>query len=126
MADYSFDLRGRQSNFEGIGCKDGEAYKSQEFTLTQGIVVAEIVHHGSGDFKLKFVPTEGLSEGQATGLQVEVRLTRWQLRCWCGHRQHFPRSRNNCRRPFECRRWIARGQRNQGSGWSYNMVPGRT
>ena len=60
MADYSFDLRGRQSNFEGIGCKDGEAYKSQEFTLTQGIVVAEIVHHGSGDFKLKFVPTEGL------------------------------------------------------------------
>ena len=66
MADYPFDLRGRQSNFEGIGHKDGEAYKSLEFTLTQGIVVAEIVHHGSGDFRLKFVPIEGLSKGQAT------------------------------------------------------------
>ena len=53
MADYPFGLRGRQLNFKG-----GEAYESPEFTLAQGVVIAKIRHHGLGDFKLQFFPTE--------------------------------------------------------------------
>ena len=58
MVDYPYDLRGRQSNFEGIGRKGGEAYKSPEFTLSQGILIAKVEHHGRGDFKLQFFPFE--------------------------------------------------------------------
>ena len=70
MSDYPFDLRGKQESFSGWGTKDGEPYKSREFTLTQGIVIAKIEHQGSGDFKLKFLPTEGLSEGQTTATSI--------------------------------------------------------
>ncbi len=70
MSDYPFNLLGHQILKSGSGRKDGEAVKSLKFTLTQGIVIAEIRHHGHGDFKLKFVPAEGLSEGQATAASL--------------------------------------------------------
>ncbi len=68
MADYPFTLKGQQRSFRGRG--SGETYKSGEFTLHQGIVVAEITHHGSGDFKLRFLPTEGFSEGETTAASI--------------------------------------------------------
>lgn len=48
-----FTLKGPQTGISGSG---GKTWKSEKFALRQGIVVAEIVHHGGGDFKLKFVP----------------------------------------------------------------------
>lgn len=70
MADYPFNLRGAQEHFNGPGRNDGETYKSREFNLKPGIVYAEIEHHGYGDFKLEFVPTEGFSRGAATATSV--------------------------------------------------------
>ena len=66
MSEYPFNLKGQQNSFSRNGNRDGETWKSREFYLRQGIVVAEISHHGHGDFKLRFVPTEGFSEGETT------------------------------------------------------------
>ncbi len=46
------DLKGPKTASGGCG---GETWKSGEFPLNQGIVVAKIIHRGEGDFKLKFV-----------------------------------------------------------------------
>ncbi len=66
MSEHPFNLKGQQKSFGGHGQRDGGIWKSPEFYLRQGIVVAEIVHHGQDDFKLRFVPTEGFSEGETT------------------------------------------------------------
>ena len=58
MSEYPFNLRGRQESFKGTGRKDGGIEQSREFILDQGVVIAEIAHHGYGDFKLSFVPSE--------------------------------------------------------------------
>ena len=65
MANYPFNLKGSQGNYRGSGRKDGETQKSPEFTLKQGVLIAEIEHYGLDDFKLEIVPTEGISRGQA-------------------------------------------------------------
>ena len=65
MADYPFNLHGAKAQSSGGGQEDGDTFKSREFELKPGIVCAEIKHHGSGDFKLEFVPTEGVSRGVA-------------------------------------------------------------
>ena len=70
MADYPFNLWGAQEHFNGPGRNDGETYKTREFKLSSGIVYTEIEHHGSGDFKLEFVPTEGISRGVATATSL--------------------------------------------------------
>lgn len=70
MSEYPFNLKGRQENFKGSGSKDGEPEQSREFILEQGVVIAEIEHHGYGDFKLKFVPTGGFSEGGAAAASI--------------------------------------------------------
>ena len=70
MSEYPFDLRGMQQSWEGNGSKNGGSEISGEFSLSQGVVIAEIEHHGHGDFKLKFVPTEGFSEGETTAAQI--------------------------------------------------------
>ena len=70
MSEYPFNLKGRQENFKGTGSKDGEPEQSREFILEQGVVIAEIEHHGYGDFKLKFVPTGGFSEGGAAAASI--------------------------------------------------------
>lgn len=63
MAEYPFTLKGAQRNYNGNGRRDGETYKSPEFELKPGLVIAEIEHHGKGEFQIRFVPTEGWSEG---------------------------------------------------------------
>lgn len=70
MSEYPFNLKGRQENFKGTGSKDGELEQSREFILEQGVVIAEIEHHGYGDFKLKFVPTGGFSESGAAAASI--------------------------------------------------------
>ena len=47
-----FALKGPQVGISG----GGKTWKSEKFALRQGIVVAELAHHGGGNFKLKFVP----------------------------------------------------------------------
>lgn len=64
MSEYPFNLQGRQESFKGTGRKDDEVEVSQEFIIEQGVVIAEIEHHGYGEFKLRFVPAEGFSEGE--------------------------------------------------------------
>ncbi|MXX14269.1 MAG: hypothetical protein F4Z86_12625 [Gemmatimonadetes bacterium] len=68
MSEYPFNLQGTQERFSGSGRKDGETTKSREFNLTQGVVIAEIKHHGYDNFKLSFIPTEGFSEGAVTAV----------------------------------------------------------
>ena len=70
MSEYPFNLQGRQESFSGSGRKDDETEQSREFSLIQGVVIAEIEHHGYGDFKLRFVPTEGFSEDEATAATI--------------------------------------------------------
>ena len=70
MAEYPFTLRGAQRNYNGAGRQDSETHKSQEFELTSGIVIAEIEHQGRGEFQLRFVPAEGLSEGEAAAASI--------------------------------------------------------
>ena len=79
MSEYPFNLKGRQENFKGTGSKDGEPEQSREFILEQGVVIAEIEHHGYGDFKLKFVPTGGFSEG---GAAAGLNWRQFSNRCW--------------------------------------------
>ena len=50
-----FDLKGSKYASGGTG---GDDYRGKEFTLQQGIVVAEINHHGEGQFRLSFAPSE--------------------------------------------------------------------
>ena len=70
MAEYPFTLKGPRHNYGGNGRRDGETYKSPEFELKSGIVIAEIEHHGKREFQLRFVPTEGWSEGEATAASM--------------------------------------------------------
>ena len=63
---YPFTLQGSGENYSGTGWSDGETYRSPEFELEQGIVIAEIEHDGQGEFRLEFVPAEGFSRGEAT------------------------------------------------------------
>ena len=70
MAEYPFTLKGTQRNYHASGTRDGEAYKSSEFELKPGLVIAEIEHHGKGECQLRFVPTEGWSEGEATAASI--------------------------------------------------------
>ena len=70
MAEYPFTLKGTQHSYSGNGRRDGQTYKSPEFDLRPGIVIAEIEHHGTGEFQLRFVPTEGFSEGEATAASI--------------------------------------------------------
>ena len=72
MSEYPFNLRGQQKSFSGRGNKDGETWKSVEFQLRQGIVVAEISHHGQGDFKLRFTQTESYGGDEKVGSIIEV------------------------------------------------------
>ena len=51
MSEYLFNLQGDQGNWNG----EGIVQVSQEFTLTQGVVIAEIEHHGNGNFRLDFI-----------------------------------------------------------------------
>lgn len=67
---YPFTMRGPQESYGGSGRRDGETYKSPEFELRQGILIAEIQHDGHGDFKLEFVPAEGFSRGEATAASL--------------------------------------------------------
>ena len=50
-----FDLKGSKYASGGTG---GDDYRGKEFTLQQGIVVANITHHGEGQFRLSFAPSE--------------------------------------------------------------------
>ena len=70
MAEYPFTLQGAQRSYNGAGRQDGETQKSQEFELTSGIVIVEIEHQGRGEFQLRFVSTEGLSEGEAAAASI--------------------------------------------------------
>ena len=70
MAEYPFTLQGAQRSYDGAGRRDGETYKSPEFELKSGIVIAEIEHHGRGEFQLRFIPAEGFSEGEATAASI--------------------------------------------------------
>ncbi len=70
MAEYPFTLLGAQRSYNGNGRRDGETYKSPDFELEPGLVIAEIEHHGRGKFQLRFVPTEGFSEGEATAASM--------------------------------------------------------
>ena len=70
MPQYPFTLRGSQETYNGRGSRNGETYKSPEFELKPGIVIAEIEHQGMGEFQLRFVPTEGFSEGEATAASM--------------------------------------------------------
>lgn len=70
MAEYPFTLQGTQRNYQNRGMSDGKTYKSPEFELQPGLVIAEIEHQGSGAFQLRFVPTEGFSEGEATAASM--------------------------------------------------------
>ena len=63
---YPFSLKGPQVKYWGRGSRDGTTQRSGEFSLRQGIVVAEVEHHGRGNFKLEFVNIEGFSRGEAT------------------------------------------------------------
>lgn len=72
MSEYPFNLKGQQNSFGGNGSRDGETWKSREFYLRQGIVVAEITHHGDGDFKLRFTQTESLGGDEKIGSIIEV------------------------------------------------------
>lgn len=74
MADYPFNLRGAKTQSGGGGQKDGDTFKSREFELKPGIVCAEIKHYGSEDFKLEFVPTEGISRGVAKATSLGGRF----------------------------------------------------
>lgn len=68
MSDYLFRLNGSTRTFSGRGV---DTYKSSEFTLESGTVVVQIAHHGDGDFKLRFVATNGgLGAVAATGAAI--------------------------------------------------------
>ena len=70
MSDYLFDLNGNKLQFSGSGTYDDEIYKSPEFELNPGLVIAEVDHHGFGKFSLEFVPADGISRGQATAASL--------------------------------------------------------
>lgn len=70
MSEYPFNLKGKQESFSGSGHKKSETTKSKEFSLTQGVIIVEIEHHGDGDFKLEFVPAEGFGKGVAIAAKV--------------------------------------------------------
>ena len=70
MAEYPFTLKGTQWNRSANGRSDGEPYKSSEFELKPGLVIAEIKHHGKGQCQVSFVPTEGWSKGEATAASI--------------------------------------------------------
>lgn len=70
MAEFPFTLQGTQRTYNGNGRRNGETYESPEFELKPGLVIAEMEHHGSGEFRLEFVPTEGLSKRQATAASL--------------------------------------------------------
>ena len=74
MSEYPFNLRGTQEKWRGSGRKDDGIEKSNPFQLSQGIAIAKIEHHGYDDFKLNFVPTEGISDGEATAAGVATSL----------------------------------------------------
>lgn len=67
---YPFTMRGPQQSFRGAGQRSGETYRSPEFELQQGVLIAEIDHDGQGEFKLEFVPAEGFSRGEATAASL--------------------------------------------------------
>ena len=75
MSQYPFNLRGKQEHVHGTGLtnsqiQEGIVQRSREFVLTQGVIIADIAHHGYDDFKLQFIPTEGFSEGEATAASL--------------------------------------------------------
>lgn len=80
MSQYLFNLRGKQEYVHGTGLtnsqiQEGMVQRSREFVLTQGVIIADIAHHGYDDFKLQFITTEGFkataaSLGEAFGADV--------------------------------------------------------
>jgi hypothetical protein len=57
MSEDPFNLRGPQGSYSGRGDRYEETWiSSTEVSLKQGIVIADIEHHGPGDFKLSFAP----------------------------------------------------------------------
>ena len=52
-----FDLKGSKYASGGPG---GNNYGGEEFTLKQGIVVAEVTHRGEGRFRLSVTPHRGI------------------------------------------------------------------
>lgn len=75
MSQYPFNLRGKQEHVHGTGLtnsqiQEGIVQRSREFVLTQGVIIADIAHHGYDDFKLQFIPTEGSSEEEATAASI--------------------------------------------------------
>lgn len=65
---YPFSLRGTTEVFRGKGRSDGEAVPSREFTLSKGIVIADVDPYPDDDFVLKIVPAEGLTKEGAIAL----------------------------------------------------------
>ena len=66
MTEYPWNLRGGYGTYKGEGNSGGETQRSGQFNLKQGLVIAEIAHQGSGDFKLEFVSADGIGRGKAT------------------------------------------------------------
>lgn len=81
MSEYPFNLRGRQENFKGTGYKDGETEQSREFILEQGVVIAKIEHHGSGDLQLSFIHVEANAEAKH-GVIKKMNRTAARLGDW--------------------------------------------
>ena len=77
MSEYPFNLQGDQGNWHGNGLtasqiQEGLVQVSQEFTLTQGVVIAAIEHHGNGDFRLGFVSNEHFIYGEDNTMESSV------------------------------------------------------
>ena len=70
MTDYPWNLHGSCGTYKGRGRSDGETQISPEFNLKPGIVIAEITHDGQGDFKLEFVPADGIGRGKAAAASL--------------------------------------------------------
>ena len=86
MIEYPFNLQGRQESFSDSGHKKSETTKSKEFSLTQGVIIAEIEHHGDGDFKLEFVPAEGFGKGVAIAAEVAGAMLRGPVGYFVGRK----------------------------------------
>ena len=77
MSAYLFDLQGDQENWQGTDLTESEIQEgmvqvSQEFTLGQKIMIAEIEHHSNGDFRLESISTEHFIYGEDTTAEFSV------------------------------------------------------
>lgn len=75
MSEYPFNLQGPQESIWGTGTRD-DIEVSHEFYLQQGVVIAEIEHHGRGDFQLSFVHSETNAKANAEANHVIKKMNR--------------------------------------------------